>query len=242
MPAEDALQVVALERLDFRLDPEPWAMATLRRAEIDAHYARLFEAKPTLWNGRILMLAEHRLEGATLVGRYKETDFASLLWWRDHGYPDPAMRNGFGMGALRGSDGGFILGRMAPWTANAGRIYFAAGTPDLDDLTPDGRVDIEGSVLREVGEEAGLAADVLDPSSGWTAIFAGPRIALMRELVAREPGEQVAGRIRGFLKAQPRPELDDVVIARGPDDLVSDMPDFIRAYLLARWQAIGNPP
>jgi hypothetical protein len=188
------------------------------------------------------MLASHRLEGETLVGRYKETDFASLLWWRDHDYPDPAMRNGFGMGALCGSDGGFILGRMASWTANAGRIYFAAGTPDLDDVTVDGRVDIEGSVLREVGEEVGLAAEELDLSPGWTAIFAGPRIALMRELVAREPAEAVAARIRGFLKAQPRAELDDVVIARGPDDLDTAMPDFIRAFLLARWQAIGNSP
>lgn len=242
MSADEALKLVAVERLDFRLDPAPWAMATERRAEIDAHYARLSEANPSLWNGRVLMLARHRLNGTTLAGHYKETDFASLLWWRDHDYPDPVMRNCVGMGALRGSDGGFILGRMASWTANAGRIYFPAGTPDLSDVTPDDRVDIGGSVLREIGEEAGLSAGELQVAPHWTAIFAGPRIMLMRELISREPADELATRIRGFLKAQPRAELDDVIIARGPADLDPAMPDFVRAYLLARWQAIGNAP
>jgi hypothetical protein len=38
------------------------------------------------------------------------------------------------MAALRGADGAFLLGEMAPHTTNGGQIYFLAGTPD-----PSGR-------------------------------------------------------------------------------------------------------
>nr|WP_245404675.1 NUDIX hydrolase [Ancylobacter gelatini] len=226
----------------FRVDPEPWALADERRVEIEAHFARLKQANPHLWNGAILMLGAHDLAGGVLSGRYKRTDFASLLWWRDHGCPE--LCNAFGMGALRGSDGAFVLGRMAPWTANAGRIYFAAGTPDLGDITTDGRVDIDGSVLREIEEEVGLtAADFLPPPEGGRAlhgVFAGRRIALMREIVTRLPGEELAARLREHLAAQKRAELDAIILARSPADIDPAMPDFIRAYLHARWSAGGG--
>ncbi len=62
------------------------------------------------------------------------------------------------MAALRSADGAFLLGEMAPHTANAGQIYFAAGTPDLSDVF-DGRVDLTASVKRELREETGMAAD-----------------------------------------------------------------------------------
>ena len=86
---------------------------------------------------------------------YFETDFASFLAWRDWGFPDSDVFNGFGMGALRCADGAFVMGEMGHHTANAGRIYFPSGTPDLDDLSGD-TVDIAGSVAREVEEETGL--------------------------------------------------------------------------------------
>lgn len=234
----DDIRVLALKGMEFRVDPEPWALADARREEIEAHFERLKQANPALWSGPILMLSEHRLDGGVLTGRYKRTDFASLLWWRDHGYPE--MCNAFGMGALRAFDGAFVLGRMAPWTANAGRIYFAAGTPDLGDIVEGGRVDIDGSVLREIEEEIGLtAADFLPPPTGGRAlhaVFAGPRIALMREIVARLPGEELAARLRENLAGQTRAELDAIFLARSPADLDPAMPDFIRAYLQARWQ------
>ena len=112
--------------------------------------------KPQLWNGRVLLGARSACSAAGVSApSYFETDFASFLAWRDWGFPDTDVFNGFGMGALRCADGAFVLGEMGQHTANAGRIYFPSGTPDLDDLS-DGAVDIAGSVAREVEEETGL--------------------------------------------------------------------------------------
>ena len=94
--------------------------------------------------------------------------------------------NCFAMGALRGNDGGFVLGEMAPHTANAGKIYFPAGTPDPTDVT-SGTVDLVGSVMREVFEETGLTSADFVPEPGWVTVLAGPRIAHMKVLTAPVP-------------------------------------------------------
>ena len=112
-------------------------------------------ANPQLWNGRVLLGRHPVFAGSHLTAGYFETDFASFLAWRDWGFPDRDVFNGFGMGALRCADGAFVLGEMGQHTSNAGRIYFPSGTPDLDDVR-DGALDISGSVARELEEETGL--------------------------------------------------------------------------------------
>ena len=144
-------------QLDLKCGAWTWPFAAERHADIDAHFARQQAEKPQLWNGRVLLGRNPVFSGDRFSADYFETDFASFLAWRDWGFPDNSVFNGFGMGALRGSDGVFVLGEMAAHTANGGRIYFPSGTPDLDDLR-DGMVDIPGSVAREVEEETGLTA------------------------------------------------------------------------------------
>nr|WP_255607893.1 NUDIX hydrolase [Ancylobacter sp. Lp-2] len=231
----------------MRLEPGGWDYADSRRAEVDAFFAAQTAANPALWNGRILVLARHAVADGVLSGRYREADFASLLWWLRHdcpgdGKPGEDVCNAFAMAALRAADGAFVLGRMAGWTANAGRIYFAAGTPDLSDLRPDGTVDLAGSALRELGEETGLAPADVEIVPGWMGVFAGPRIALMRELRSPLGADELAARIRGFLATEERSELDEVVVARGPDDVSEAMPPFIRSYLLACWEGERGKP
>jgi 8-oxo-dGTP pyrophosphatase MutT (NUDIX family) len=138
------------------------------------------------------------------------------------------------MGALRGSDGGFILGEMAAHTANAGKIYFAAGTPDPGDIRGDS-VDLLGSVMREVEEETGLTSADFMADAGWFTVLAGPRIAQMKLLQAKAPAEELRRRIVSFLASQEQPELTEIHIARGPDDLNDAMPPFMVTFLRHAW-------
>src|SRR5512139_100528 len=134
--------------LDLQVQQLAWPFAEERRAEIAAHFADRQRERSQMWNGRVLLGRDPVFEGGRFAARYFETDFASFLAWRDWGFPDKAVFNGFGMGALRASDGAFVMGEMGQHTANAGRIYFPSGTPDLDDVR-DGALDIPGSVVRE---------------------------------------------------------------------------------------------
>ena len=232
--------VVEIDRVEMGVTPAPYAFSAEERASIDSFYAERLKANPALWNGRVLILAEHRFEGDALIGRYSECDYAALLWLLGSPRAHPHLRNAFAMGALRAADGAFIMARMASWTANAGRVYFAAGTPDLSDVTADGRVDLEGSLLREFSEETGIPASDVELMAGWTALVDARRISLMRQIVAREPADAVAARIRAFIAREQRPEIDEVIVVRGPADVPEAAPLFLRTYLAAVWEREGT--
>jgi hypothetical protein len=227
--------VVRLARAELRFAPRPWPFAQERRAEIDAHFARLVRERPRAFNGRVLMLREFAIDDGLLRGAYFETDFASFIAWRDWGWPDLSVRNCFGQAALRAADGAFVLGVMSSHTLNAGRIYFPSGTPDPEDIIGE-KVDLDGSVLRELTEETGLtAADVsLDP--GWHAVLAGPRLAMLKPVRSPLKAEELRARILAHIATEAHPELADVLIVRGPADLDEMMPEFIHDYLLEMWK------
>jgi hypothetical protein len=232
------MPVLPIERLEMTFAPRPWSFAENRRAAIDAHFKNLKEAQPALWNGRVLLLHQYEIAGVSLRGSFFETDFASLMAWRDWGFPDAAATNCFAMGALRAADGAFLLGVMAEHTANAGRIYFPAGTPDPDDVV-GAAVALDRSVSRELEEETGLRRDELAADAGWHAVLAGPRIALMKILRARDNADDLRARIVATLARQPKPELSDVRIVRGPADFDPMMPDFVKAFLTHAWARAG---
>ena len=164
---------------------------------------------------------------------YFETDFASFLAWRDWGFPDKDVFNGFGMGALRCADGAFVLGEMGQHTSNAGRIYFPSGTPDLDDIR-DGAVDISGSVARELEEETGLAPGEYRSEPDWHCVYTGPAVAMIRMLHVDMPGEALRARIEANLALQQSPELSAIHLVRGTRDLTAAMPRFVTAFIEAQ--------
>ncbi|QDW40197.1 NUDIX hydrolase [Bradyrhizobium sp. KBS0727] len=219
--------------LDLAVEAWPWPFARERRAEIDAHFAAQLRENPALWNGRVLLGRNPVFSGERLSASYFETDFASFLAWRDWGFADKSVFNGFGMGALLSSDGAFVLGEMGRHTSNAGRIYFPSGTPDLDDIR-DGAVDISGSVARELEEETGLAPADYRGEAHWHCVFTGPAVAMIKVLRVDMPGEALRARIVGNLALQQSPELSDIHLVRGTFDLTSAMPDFVTAFIEAQ--------
>jgi 8-oxo-dGTP pyrophosphatase MutT (NUDIX family) len=222
--------------LDLGLQPRPWPFADARRGDIDAHFARQQAEKPELWDGRILLGRAPVLIGERFSASYFEVDFSSFLAWRDWGFPDRDVFNGFGMGALRCSDGAFVLGEMARHTANAGRIYFPSGTPDLDDIR-DGAVDIPGSVAREVEEETGLTPADYRAGAHWDCVVSGAAIAMIRILDVDMTGEALRARIEANLARQHQPELSAIHLVRATSDLTAAMPRFVTAFIEAQFSA-----
>jgi 8-oxo-dGTP pyrophosphatase MutT (NUDIX family) len=220
--------------LDLRLEPWSWQFTEQRQAEIDAHFAKLRLEKPQLWNGRILLARDPVFAGERFSASYFETDFASFLAWRDWGFPDPDVFNGFGMGALRCADGAFVLGEMGRHTANAGRIYFPSGTPDRDDVRGDA-VDIAGSVAREVEEETGLAPADYRAAAHWDCVVSGAAVAMIRILQVDTSGEALRAKIEANLASQAEPELAAIHLVRAASDLTAAMPPFVATFLEAKF-------
>lgn len=216
--------------LDLAVRPIVWPFAEERRAEIAAHFAEKQRERPKLWNGRVLLGRKAVFADGHLTATYFETDFASFLAWRDWGLPDAAVFNGFGMGALRTSDGAFVMGEMAQHTANASRIYFPSGTPDLEDVR-DGALDMPGSVVREVAEETGLNAEDYTAEADWHCVVSGRVIAMIQILNLDMPGEEARARIEANLARETEPELSAIHLVRGMSDLTPTMPRFVTAFI-----------
>jgi 8-oxo-dGTP pyrophosphatase MutT (NUDIX family) len=215
--------------LDLPVQPRPWSFAVERRAGIDAHFAVKQGERP-IWNGRVLLARDPVFAAEHFSASYFEADFASMLAWRDWGFPDQEVFNGFGMGALRGSDGAFVLGEMGQHTSNAGRIYFPSGTPDLDDIR-DGAVDIAGSVEREVEEETGLTPKDYRAGAHWDCVVSGVSIAMIRILASDLTGAALRAGIEANLARQQQPELSAIHLVRDIGDLTTAMPRFVTAFL-----------
>jgi 8-oxo-dGTP pyrophosphatase MutT (NUDIX family) len=231
-----AISVVRLSRLEQRYTPRAWPFADDNREKIDAYFASLRRAKPALFNGRVLLSHEQHAENGVLYSHHFDTDFASMLAWRDWGFPDRTVHNCFALGALESADGACLMGVMAAHTSNANRVYFPGGTPDLSDLFDD-RLDLEASVVREVEEETGLRRDDYELESGWHGAFAGARTAMLKVMRVNETAANVRDRILRHLGRQSEPELADIRIVRSLRDLDEAMPPFIHAFLRQRWTA-----
>jgi hypothetical protein len=220
-----------VSRVEARCVPMEWAWAEQNRDLIAANWKRRTAKTPKMFNGRVLLLSHLEFEHDLCRNTYFETSYADFVAWIDSGYPDRSIANGFAMGALRGSDGAYICGVMSAYTANAGRVYFAGGTPDLSDLRSDGTVDLATSLTRELTEETGLQDGDFHVDDEWIVIQLWPTVALVRMVTLPMTAEEGAGLIRANIAKEPEPELEDVRIIRGIKDIDPEtMPLFQQSF------------
>lgn len=222
-----------LRGLEARVEKVDWPFARESRDEIEAHWLKLSAGNPRMFNGTVLLQHRWTIEDGIYRAAYMPVDFASFVAWIRFGQPGAPRRNGFAMGALRSADGAFVLGVMAQHTVNAGKIYFPAGTPDLDDVTPDGRVDLAGSLTRELYEETGLRPDEVEVEDRWTVVSEGYRAAFMKPARLIYDAE-TARRIMRERLADTDEELSDFHLVRRPSDIIEERtPAFAVAYMRA---------
>jgi 8-oxo-dGTP pyrophosphatase MutT (NUDIX family) len=220
--------------IDYRFKAFDWPFAREDAVVIDAHWARARAEKPGLFDGRVLVARDLLVEdraGGVLRATAFETGYKAFLAWRDLGFPGAPVFNVFSMCALRSADGAFMLGRMAPGTASAGKLYFPAGTPEPADIT-DGMVDLRANMLRELEEETGIASDEIALEDGWTLVFDQARVACMKIGQSALAAEALLARFEHFRAGQVDPELDALAPVRSRADFdAARMPAFMLIYL-----------
>ncbi len=225
------IEIRRVSRVEACCRPFDWTWPKQNRDFVEENWKRRTAGKPQMFNGRVLLLQDVAFEQDLCRNTYFEADYADFVAWIDKGYPDPAIANGFAMGALRGSDGAYICGVMGNGTTNAGRVYFAAGTPDLSDLKLDGTVDLATSLTRELAEETGLEEGDYRVDDEWIIVRRWPTIGLLRMVTLPVTAEEGAAKIRANIARQHEPELQDVRIIRGPEDIDPErMPLFLQSF------------
>jgi 8-oxo-dGTP pyrophosphatase MutT (NUDIX family) len=230
-----AVEIARLDAVEIVVQPWTWSFAQARRMDMDSHFAALQRERPALWNGRVLLLHRYARENGVLRGASFETDYASFLAWRDWGCPAAGVFNVFAEAALQSADGAFLLGQMAPFTSLAGQWVFPGGTPDRDDISPGGMLDLAGSVARELLEETGLDIGICKVEPGWTLVRDGGFVALLKRVRVNESAEQLRANIMHHLASEAEPEFSAIRIVRGPADLDPFTPRFLVEYLAVAW-------
>lgn len=231
---EQSFELCELTSIEARLEAFDWPFPRERREAIARNWAKLSASKPSMFDGRVLLQHRGDIADGVFHAAYFETDYSAFVARKAHveGWDEGKIRNGFAMAALAANDGAYLLGVMAQHNFNGGQIYFAAGTPDPSDVTPDGRVDLSGSALRELKEETGLRSDEVEAASGWTAVMGSELIAFMRKVIIDLPAVAARDLILRRIGEQSQPELQDIFIARRLVDIRPDrMPPYMQAYL-----------
>lgn len=161
--------------------------------------------------------------------------FAPFLAFKVLGYPDPEIVNAFAMAALCDAEGAFLLGEMGSHTANAGRVFFPGGTPDMSDVIEGARVDLAGSVLRELAEETSMQPDEYAVGDGWHVVCEGSLMAVMRPVQLAVPAPDAAARMIAAIARQEDAELSGAVVVSCEADMQDlRIPSFMRDYMLWR--------
>ncbi|MBV8107280.1 MAG: NUDIX hydrolase [Hyphomicrobiales bacterium] len=243
--ASGAVRIVDVAELDLAFEPRPWRFAKTHAASIAAHWERLSAERPTVYNGRVLLMRRWALARRTdgklrLEGAYFEANYADFVGWRAIGDSGEPILNCLAMAALRGADGAFLLGEMAPHTMSSGQIYFPAGAPDPNDVV-DGKVDLDASARRELFEETGIRAEETVVGPAWTVVFAGWRIACMKPMTLTLSAAEAKARIEAFLALDALPELRRIHIIRRASDIdEARTPFFVSAYLRTMLESGGR--
>jgi 8-oxo-dGTP pyrophosphatase MutT (NUDIX family) len=226
-----ALTPIPIASLDLRLRPGAWAFADAEKRRIADHWRRLANDNPKIWNGEVLICTDVALRDGGLKGNFLKTDYASFVAWRDWGWPDKTVCNLFGSAAVVSADRAVLYGRMAGHTLNAGKVYPPGGSLEMMDVMSDGRVDVMGSITRELEEETGLKA----ADAEWgelLATFDEHRLSVAQVFRFADDAEALAARVRRYLHTAHEDELSDIEIITAASRFVSTMP---YAVALARY-------
>lgn len=222
LPLEDVRLIAGDGRLSFE---------TENRADIERNWRAALTANPRLWNGPFFMFEDVRIANGALTGTGRATDFATFLFWRDNGRP-PEVTHITGTSLPVMDDGSLFAIRMAAHTANAGNIYFPAGSFDAADVS-GGWFDITGNIVRELAEETGLEFREADAETVFTAVRVAGAIHVTRRNRLPFGFAEAEERLRRHQAETGDDEIETAVAVTPRGEALSRLKPYARA--LADW-------
>jgi 8-oxo-dGTP pyrophosphatase MutT (NUDIX family) len=214
------VQRVAACRL--QVSNKRWTFAEQNEHPIAEHWQERSSRQPAFFNGKVLVMEPPRIEGGKLSSQLLETDFASYLYWRDLGFPETGVRDGFGSALIRARDGEVLLARQRPGHVNGRLLYMPGGFIDRRDVNGDGTVDIDASVAREIDEETGLEVTEFTRRPGYLVTRLGAQVSIAVELVSPLAADELRALLISNISRQSEPELSDFVIFDAPPNPQGD--------------------
>lgn len=219
--------------------PSPWAFATTHAEAIARHWQCRKAANPAFFNGRVFVLRGFTDGPAAIEATFSLENFADFLYWRDHDIADGGTLDGFGSALVRSAEGHVLLGRNAAGTLNAGKLYLPGGFLDARDVGPDGCIDLDASIARELLEETGLDATSLVRVPGIIVVRYRRYCAFVIEYRSALAAEALRAAMLDSLRRHGDRELTDIVVARDPADH-GRLPVLDHARFLLRHVLSGN--
>ncbi|AWC23405.1 MULTISPECIES: hypothetical protein [Aminobacter] len=224
-------QILPVDVVDVRLDPEPHPFERDNAAAIVANWAEEKAARPALFDGTVVLLSELAYGDNRLTGRCHAIRYSTFMLWRKL-KPVTSAEHAFAHAMLISSDNALVAIRMGAHTANAGKVYFAAGSFEPEDFR-DGLVDLDYNMAREVREETGLDLGTATREERCHALSVESGTAIVRCYRAAETADELAAQITRFVADDPDPEIEGPVVIRGMDDLPEGLMPHMRP--LAEW-------
>jgi len=221
--------VVPVREIDLRMLPGDHPFTERNREAARANWQREIAAKPALFDGRITLFASMHIADGVLGGTFHMTDYSSFLHWRrmrgarhgEHAYAHAVI-------VARGGE--LLAARMGGHTANAGQVYFAAGSFEPEDIR-GGRIDPEANMAREVAEETGLLLADMRPETGYHIYSVESGTVLMRRYYSDRTAEELAEAVRAHVAAQADPEIEGPVILSPGSGRSEDFADHMQAIV-----------
>ena len=207
-------RLLPAREVTLRLAAAPHPYEMLHAQDIEANWQAERARNPALFDGRTVLFSRIGLQDGHLVGACHEVRYASLLHWRLARRTDMAAHL-FAMALPVTADGAVLTVRMAPWTANAGQIYFAGGSLEPDDFV-HAVADVDGNMQREVLEETGLALEGIPRDARYRVVRTDRGVVVIRRYALPQTAGEVEDRIRAFVAGETRPEIvEPVLLTRG---------------------------
>lgn len=224
-------RMMPVDAVEVRLHVSPHPIENGNAEAIAANWRREIAAKPALFDGEMVLLSRLSWRERVLSGTCHRVRYSTFLFWRATRHHTAAHCFAHAMPVC--SDGALLAIRMGGHTINGGKVYFAAGSFELEDFFADGQVDVMGNMAREVGEETGIDLAGLPRDAGYQAVSRPEGTVVARRFYLPWTAQEAAERVRAHVAAEAEPEISGPVIIRSAEDVPEGLMPHMRP--LVEW-------